>query len=92
VSEQFLAEQGVEPWTELPLWLPGPREPTNIQRALRAGLTFRPLVETVRDTLASQRGQAGKPLPDKPGVPMPDVTLTPQRERALLEAWHARPG
>jgi 2'-hydroxyisoflavone reductase len=90
VGEEFLAKRGVLPWTELPLWLPGAREPIPIDSALAAGLTFRPLDDTVRDTLAWQRGRAGQPLPDKPGVPMPDTTLKPERERRLLEEWHRR--
>jgi len=92
VGEEFLGEQGVLPWTELPLWIPGVRERTSIGRALAAGLTFRPLADSIRDTLAWQRGRAGQPLPEKPGVPMPDVTLKPERERRLLEEWrrHAR--
>lgn len=47
-------------------------------------------METISDTLAWQRGRAGRPLPEKPGVAMPDVTLRPERERELLEAWHVR--
>jgi 2'-hydroxyisoflavone reductase len=98
VSEDFLAEQGVAPWSELPLYLPsspGTHEyfsRTDVGPALTAGLAFRPLAQTIGDTLAWQRGTAGEPLPDKPGVPMPDVALTPQRERALLDAWHGRGG
>jgi 2'-hydroxyisoflavone reductase len=92
VGEAFLAEHEVAPWTELPLWIPGVREPTSIDRALAAGLTFRPLEDTVRDTLAWQRGRAGQPLPEKAGVPMPDVTLKPERERKLLDEWRRHAG
>jgi 2'-hydroxyisoflavone reductase len=87
LAEDFLLDQGVEPWTELPLWIPGPREPTVIEKALAAGLTFRPLAQTVSDTLAWQHERQGRPLPAKPGVPMPNVTLTAERERQLLEGW-----
>jgi 2'-hydroxyisoflavone reductase len=96
VGEQFLLERGVEPWGELPLWIPESSEShryfirTNIDRALDAGLTFRPLAETVRDTLAWQREREGRPMPDKPGVPQPDVSLKPERERELLAEWHGR--
>lgn len=58
LSEVFLLENKVEPWSDLPLWLPE-RDPTyagfdrfNISKALNAGLTFRPLEDTVRSTLA----------------------------------------
>jgi 2'-hydroxyisoflavone reductase len=93
VDEAFLAERGVLSWTNLPLWIPeSPQGPkyfhrTDIDRALSAGLTFRPLAETVRDTLAWQRANAGKPLPEKLGVATPDLTLGPERERELLDEW-----
>jgi 2'-hydroxyisoflavone reductase len=96
VDEAFLTERSVEPWTHLPLWLPESRQShrffhrVDIGRALATGLTFRPLAETARDTLAWQRGIAGRPLPEKLGVPMPDLTLRPERERELLDEWHGR--
>ena len=58
LSEEFLLANQVQPWTELPLWLPE-SDPTlagmdqvSIQKALAAGLTFRPLEDTIRSTLA----------------------------------------
>ncbi len=93
VDEKFLTERGVEAWSELPLWLPEEDEPhryfmaNKIDRALAAGLAFRPLADTIRDTLAWQ-SQNQVNTADKPGVPVPDVTLKPERERELLEEWH----
>ncbi len=55
VSESFLLESGVKPWTEVPLWIPEEYdESTHVgfSKALAAGLTFRPLAQTIRDTLA----------------------------------------
>jgi 2'-hydroxyisoflavone reductase len=55
VDDEFLIGQGVTPFTDLPLWLPGPAAAmmqVSISKALNAGLTFRPLEETVADTLA----------------------------------------
>jgi 2'-hydroxyisoflavone reductase len=48
-----------------------------VSRALAAGLTFRPLAETVRGTLdhAETTDAAG---------------LRPEREAELLAAWHGR--
>ena len=95
-GEGFLLERGVEAWSELPLWIPESSEThrhflkVSVARAVAAGLTFRPLAETIRDTLAWQRERAGQPLPDKPGVPQPDVSLKPERERELLDEWHGR--
>jgi 2'-hydroxyisoflavone reductase len=98
VDERFLTERGVLPWTHLPLWMPPSWEThryfhrVGADRALAAGLTFRPLAETVRDTLAWQRSNQGRPLPEKPGVPTPDLTLAAAREREILDEWHAGKG
>src|SRR5438309_8899696 len=54
VTEDFLTRQKVEPWSDMPVWTG--RESglarAKIERALSKGLTFRPLAETARDTLA----------------------------------------
>lgn len=57
-DERFLIERGVEEWSDLPLWLaPGANPETagfmavDVRKALAAGLRFRPLAETIRDTL-----------------------------------------
>lgn len=77
VEEQAILDAGVEPWTELPLWAPGDDFAgllrADISRALAAGLTFRPIEETARDTL-SWSLEAGEQRP----------TLTRERERELL--------
>lgn len=57
VPDDVLLADGVIPYAELPYWLPkseGAR-PVPIERAKRAGLSFRPFVETVRDTWAWMR-------------------------------------
>jgi 2'-hydroxyisoflavone reductase len=57
-SEAFLEEQKVAPWmgeNSLPLWIPGldaASSGTVIDKALGAGLQFRPLEETVQEVLA----------------------------------------
>jgi 2'-hydroxyisoflavone reductase len=58
VEESFLLKEGVRPWVDLPLWVPI-SDPAftgfyniNINKALKAGLSFRPLSKTVSDTLA----------------------------------------
>src|ERR1043166_872389 len=94
VGEQFLLENGVEPGGELPLWLPESDEKhrcflaENCDKAARAGLTFRPLAETVRDTLAGQ--EAGSPGFVQEGLTAHEHTLTPEREEELLKEWHER--
>ena len=79
VSDSFLVEQGVGEWMELPLWLTGPEneyaDRVDMQRAVDAGLRFRPLDETVTGALqlAATTDAAG---------------LDPGRETALLAKWH----
>lgn len=85
VSESFLLENEVGAYVEMPLWVPAEYasfETFNCQKAIDAGLQFRPLADTVRDTLT---WQATRP---------PNYQwrggLTPQREAELLQKWHAR--
>ena len=52
----FLAKNKVEPWSDLPVWIPDtPADAgfsrVNISKAIAAGLTFRELDQTIRDTL-----------------------------------------
>jgi nucleoside-diphosphate-sugar epimerase len=69
----------IQPWTELPLWLPGTdyagMARAGILHALDAGLTFRPLEDTVRDTYEWDRGEPG----ERP-------TLSREKERAVLDS------
>ena len=59
IDDQHVLDAGVQPWMELPLWLPGSDYAgmalTDISRAVGAGLTFRPVEETIVDTLAWDR-------------------------------------
>ena len=53
----FLSENKVEAWSDLPVWVPDTLEDAgfsrvNISKAIEAGLSFRSLEETARDTLA----------------------------------------
>jgi 2'-hydroxyisoflavone reductase len=77
VDDQTLLDASVGPWMELPLWLPGEEYAgllrADISRAIDAGLTFRPLEETARDTLDWSR-EAGEQRP----------TLSREKERELL--------
>jgi 2'-hydroxyisoflavone reductase len=81
IDGDWLAKQEVGEWMELPLWLHDPEwvgmNRTDVSRAIAAGLTFRPLDETVRGTLelAETSEAAG---------------LKPERERELIDAWRAR--
>ena len=77
VPAELLKEHEVGEWMELPLWIVDPdaaaMHEVDVARAVAAGLTFRPLEETVRDTLEHAAGVDG-------------VGLTPEREAELLAA------
>lgn len=88
VDAAFLERNEVSAWTDLPLWIPdGPDSGllhVDATRAKSAGLTLRPVAETVRATVAwlqttryvERRWKAG---------------LTPEREIGLLARWRATP-
>jgi 2'-hydroxyisoflavone reductase len=87
VEQEFLTEQGVDPWAgpdSLPLWLPRPEydgmlaHDADLPRA--AGLRTRPVAESARDTLAWVDA-----TPDAV-----QTGITPEREQELLAAWHRR--
>jgi len=85
VDERFLLDAGVAPWSELPLWVPEEEDyldAVDSSRAVAAGLTFRPLADTVRDTLAWDA--------TRPADVERKAGLTPEREQELLTAWRRR--
>ena len=82
VDDTRLLAAGVGPWMEMPLWIPA-SDPDHagfmterIDRALAAGLTFRPLADTIRATLD---WDATRPK-DTPRA----AGLAPAREAELL--------
>ena len=87
ISESFLLEENVAAWSELPLWLPEDAAPhlkgfmfISPDKAIAAGLKFRPLSETIRDTLTWY--QTNRPHDElKAG-------LDRDKEGALLYKWH----
>ena len=85
-STQFLEAQDIQPWGDMPVWVPAEGDSAgfakrSIQRALKAGLTFRALATTSVDTLAWFRQQ-----PDARQATL-RAGLTPDRENAALMAW-----
>lgn len=86
LPEDFLIAQEIQPWLNLPMWLPEAAvnmNTTNIQRALAAGLRLREVEATVRDTLDWLA--TGRPM-DKPFR----FALDPEKEAAVLKLWHEK--
>ncbi len=85
VSDEELIAAGAEAWTELPLWIPENDEDSgglflgDNKKAIAAGLTYRPILDTIRETLA-WAVREGVP-PDSP------IRVTPisrKREGSIL--------
>lgn len=79
IDEAALLAAGVEPWSELPLWVPADTaglHAVDTGRTRAAGLRCRALDATLRDTAAWVAGGAA------PAVA--SVGLSPERESALL--------
>jgi 2'-hydroxyisoflavone reductase len=56
-SKEFLQEHKVAPWSDMPVWIPDSGEEAgfsrvDVSKAVNAKLTFRPLEDTIRDTIA----------------------------------------
>lgn len=90
VSSDFLAQQKVSAWGDMPTWVPR-SDPdyaaTHVAnaRAVAAGLTFRPLAASAVDALAwfNEQPAAAKAQMVK------GAGLAADREKATLAAWHA---
>lgn len=78
VDEDYLVANGVEAWSDLPLWVAPGGNPEvanflaiDVSKAVGAGLRFRPLAQTIRDTLEQAET-------------FPQAGLDEARERELL--------
>lgn len=82
-SVDFLNRHKVEPWSDMPAWTPDDEEGlgaarVDVSKAIQAGLKFRPLEETVRDTLAWAKA--------RPIDHVWRAGLSPEREAEVLAA------
>ena len=87
----FLEKQKVEPWNDMPVWIPAGTEGAGMAsvsnaRAVAKGLRFRPVEDTARDTFAWWRA-----LPVERRAKL-RAGISPEREAAALAAWRARTG
>ena len=83
VDERFLNDQEVQPWSDLPFWMPGDEYAglltMDCSKAFAAGLELRPLQETIEATL--EWDQSRDPKADlKAGI-------SSEREAQLLNLW-----
>jgi 2'-hydroxyisoflavone reductase len=91
VDDAFLEKQGVQPWSDMPAWVPYRGETAGFAkvsnaRAIRAGLTFREISNTARATL-----DWFKTLPEDRRAKL-RAGISPDREAKVLAAWKMRPG
>lgn len=95
VPSSVLAEEKVNGWSDMPVWVPAREDNdgwsrVSIARALEKGLTFRPLADTARATLDWHRT---RPAADQqiPRATTPaGAGLSAERETEVLTAWRAR--
>jgi nucleoside-diphosphate-sugar epimerase len=86
IPEARLEEAGVEPWMELPLWLPARHLGTydaGTERAQAAGLRTRPVAETVQDIWTWLQNGGEAELDDWRAEHRPP-RMSAEREAALL--------
>lgn len=91
VPAEFLAQHQVRAWSDMPVWQPGQGRTAgfmavNCQKAIAAGLTFRPLADTAKSTLDWYKT---RPAAEQEKA---RAGLAPEKERTVLAAWRARQG
>jgi 2'-hydroxyisoflavone reductase len=91
VDADFLLERKLRPYADLPVWMP-PRGNSagwarmDISKSVKAGLTFRPLAVTARDTLTYFHQQS----PERQA--QLKAGLAPDKEQQVLAEWRAKAG
>ncbi len=88
VSGKFMEEYEVAPWSDMPVYVPlegsdAGHPYIDVSKALGQGLTFRPISETIRNTLGWRRNEPA----ERRGKPMKSG-LTSEKESELLKKWH----
>jgi 2'-hydroxyisoflavone reductase len=90
VDSDFLDKQGVAPWAEMPMWIEAKGDMAGFgtmqnARALGAGLTFRPIRDTAKDTLAWI-----ETVPEPERAKARSTGIKREKEDQVLAAWKAR--
>ncbi len=82
VSEDFLAAQKVAIWSQIPAWAPGDLLMyVDVSRAVAAGLTYRPLADTARDTIEWDKARPAAERAKRA------AGISRAREQELLALW-----
>lgn len=81
IPDQFLLDQEVGQWMELPLWVAGNNQIFSLQRAMDQGLLLRPVEATIRQTLLWHQEANG------PDYAFRRTGLAPEKEARVLQAW-----
>lgn len=83
LESEKVIEAGVGPWVEMPMWLP-PGDlsvySADVSKAIKAGLTIRPALQTIADTWDWVTSLKSLPSPIKVG-------LDPAKEKAVLDKY-----
>jgi len=81
IPDKELEEYGVGAWIEMPLWIPEayPHSNANSDKAVAAGLVYRPSGETIRDTFDWEDH-----------VKALGGSLKAEKEAEVLDKWHKR--
>jgi 2'-hydroxyisoflavone reductase len=91
VPHEFLTANQVRGWTELPVWLPPAGRTAAFSRvdcskAYAAGLTFRPLADTAKDTIDWYHKQPAERQAQL------QAGIAPDKEKTVIAAWKAKQG
>lgn len=90
VDAAFLDKQEVSAWGEMPMWFETRGEMAGFgtmvnARAVKAGLAFRPILDTAKDTLAWL-----PTVPDDKRKKLSSSGISREKEAKVLAAWKAR--
>ena len=88
VAAEFLLEHEVQPWAELPLWIPGEdnaKHMADSTLAINHGLSFTAIADTIKDGLEWSLANADL-IPER----MREAPLSRAREQELLHLWREK--
>ena len=84
IPETFLEEHQVTPWGDLPSWIPGdPLMYVDVRDAVAAGLTYRSIAVTARDTIEWDKTRPAEDREDR------SFGMSRAREQDVLYAWRS---